>query len=338
MHSDNSDRSKIDFLAIGDTVVDAFIRLNVAHENLDIDHHTRILSMNFGDKVPYEFKKVVSGVGNSANAAVAASRLGLQTAILTDVGDDMYGKDCIDNFIANGVSSKYVKTHKGKETNYHYVLWFHSDRTILIKHEEYDYSIPNMEMPRWIYLSSLSEHSLEFHKKLGEYLKSNPDIKLAFQPGTFQMKFGTEALKDIYERTEIFFCNIEEAQRILKTDISVVPKLMEMISELGPRIVVITDGPNGSYALDARIHKKYFLKIYQDPKPPYERTGAGDAFSSTFTCALTQGLDIGTAMQWGSINSMSVVQYIAAQEGLLHKNELDLYLKDAPSDWKVEII
>lgn len=332
------DKFSLDFLAIGDTVVDAFIRLSAAHEDLDVDRHTRILYMNFGDKVPYEFKKIVSGVGNSANAAVAAARLGLNTAILTDVGDDMYGNDCLENFRSNRVSAKYVKIHSGKETNYHYVLWFHSDRTILIKHEEYDYSIPNMEVPAWIYLSSLSEHSLPFHKDLENYLLQNPKTKLAFQPGTFQMKFGVEAIKGLYERTEIFFCNIEEAQKILKTEVGDVKELMNMLAKLGPKIVVVTDGPNGSYTFDSNTKKRYFLKIYPDPKPPYERTGAGDAFSSTFASAISLGLDIPTAMKWGSINSMSVVQYIAAQEGLLRKEELEAYLKDAPSGWDVEII
>ena len=52
-----------------------------------------------------------------------------------------------------------------------------------------------------------------YHLEIAEYLKSHPNTKLAFQPGTFQMKLGTEVLGDIYARTEIFFCNVEEAQK-----------------------------------------------------------------------------------------------------------------------------
>ncbi len=43
---------KIDFLAIGDIVVDAFIKLKDAEEL--INHGTLELCVRFGDKVPYE--------------------------------------------------------------------------------------------------------------------------------------------------------------------------------------------------------------------------------------------------------------------------------------------
>jgi sugar/nucleoside kinase (ribokinase family) len=73
--------------------------------------------------------------------------------------------------------------------------------------------------------------------------------------------------------------------------------------------------------------------MYPDPKPPVDRTGAGDSFSSTFTTALALGKDIPTALSWGPINSMSVVQYIGAQEGLLTREKLEQYLKNAPADY-----
>lgn len=325
--------NKIDFLAVGDTVIDAFIRLKNAEETLDVDHHTRKICMNFADKVPYEFVEILPAVGNSANAAVSASRLGLNSAILTNVGGDQYGQDCIDTFIKNGVQTEFVKIHKDKKTNYHYVLWFHSDRTILIKHEEYDYEIPEIGSPSWIYLSSLGEHSLPFHLKLADYIKSHPEVKIVFQPGTYQMSFGTEALKDIYQHTEIFFCNVEEAQRILKTENGDVKELMKIMAGLGPKIVVITDGSKGAYAYNTRAEKMYFMKPYPDPKEPYERTGAGDAFASTFTSAIALGKTIPEAMKFGSINSMSVVQQVGAQKGLLSLKDLEKFLTEAPPDF-----
>ena len=43
----------------------------------------------FGDKVPYESVNVIPAVGNSPNAAVASTaRLGLSTALMTNMGDD----------------------------------------------------------------------------------------------------------------------------------------------------------------------------------------------------------------------------------------------------------
>jgi sugar/nucleoside kinase (ribokinase family) len=80
------------------------------------------------------------------------------------------------------------------------------------------------------------------------------------------------------------------------------------------------------------------MEIYPDPVPPYERTGAGDAFSSTFTSAIALKKSLPEAMKWGSINSMSVVQYVAAQKGLLTQDSLKKLLDEAPVGWEVEEI
>jgi ribokinase len=327
----------IEFLAIGDTVVDAFIRLSQAEETFSADHKTRELCMTFGDKIPFEFAKVVSGVGNSANAAVAAARLGFKSYLLSNIGDDIYGKDCLDAFHADNVETKFIKIHQGKKTNYHYVLWFHNERTILIKHEEYAYEFPEMETPQWIYLSSLSKNSLPFHKTIEEYLAQHPEVNLAFQPGTFQISLGTEALAGIYQHTKIFFCNVEEMVRILGSS-GEIKDQMKKLAELGPKIVVVTDGPNGAYAYDKESDKAWFMPTYPDPKEPYERTGAGDAFASTFTGAYMHGKTIPEAMAWGSINSMSVVQFVGAQEGLLTQEKIEEYLDAKPAGFEVKEI
>jgi sugar/nucleoside kinase (ribokinase family) len=75
-----------------------------------------------------------------------------------------------------------------------------------------------------------------------------------------------------------------------------------------------------------------------DPKPPYERTGAGDAFASTIACALALGKTLPEALQWGGINSMSVVQEIGAQKGLLTQEKIEEYLKQAPESYRARKI
>jgi sugar/nucleoside kinase (ribokinase family) len=345
-----------DFLAIGDTVTDAFIHLTNAEVLDSMDHTRKELCVTFGDKVPYDFVKVIAGVGNSANAAVSAARLGLKSAIISDIGGDQYGREMLASYKANKVDARWVTTHKTMISNYHYVLWYGVERTILVKHQTYPYQfrLTKSEAPKWIYLSSLGENSLPYHGQIADYLKATPSVKLAFQPGTYQMKFGTTALKSLYERTEIFFCNREEAARILgKTErpenASAEEKQNEILefskalAALGPKIVCITDGMAGAYAYDTRstnaggntggVGELYFIGIY--PHKPYERTGAGDAFSSTVTVALALGKSLPDALTWGPINSQSVVQYVGAQEGLLTREKLLDFLAKAPADYKV---
>lgn len=323
-----------DFVAIGDITIDAFIKLSEKDARVTKDQKTgrKKLEMNFGEKLPYEEVTIVNAVGNSPNAAVSAHRLGLRAALVANLGHDRNGKDCLDQLRREGVDTDFVKIHEGKATNYHYVLQLGAERTILIKHEEYPYVLPNFGTPpRFLYFSSIGEKGVQLHHDIAAYLKEHPETKLAFQPGTFQIRLGVAALRDLYEHTEIFFCNKEEAQEILKTEEQDIPKLLRDMRKLGPKIPVITDGPNGAYALEGDT--AWYMPMYPDPKEPISRTGAGDAFSSTFTSTIILGMDVPTALAWGPINSMSVVQYTGAQAGLLTREKLLEYLEHAPADY-----
>ena len=327
----------IDFLAIGDITTDAFIRLKEAKINCKVNEEDCEITMRFGDKVPFEYVKIIKGVGNSANAAVSISRLGLhsniRSGLITQVGDDENGKDCLANLIKEKVDIRYAKKHKGLSTNYHFVLWFDADRTILINHTEFPYKFPEIRKnPKWLYLSSLSSNSKIYHDEISDYLNKNPDVKLAFQPGTFQMKLGIKDLKNIYKRTEVFICNFEESQRILHTDSRDIKLLLSEMHANGPKIVLITDGPKGAYMLDGEHF--YFMPTYPDPRPPVERTGCGDAFASTFVGAMMLGKSPLEALVWAPVNPMSVVQHVGAQEGLLDKDSIEWHLKNAPDDYK----
>lgn len=326
--------NKIDFLAIGDIVIDAFILLEDANLYCDMDKNACKLCLRFGDKIPYESVTVLSAVGNSPNAAVCASRLGLKTALVSNVGDDRNGKDCIETLEKEKILTDFVTSEKDKPTNYHYVLSYEVDRTILIKHTLFDYQFPK-DLPEasWVYLSSLAENSLPYHTEIFEYLKKYPETKLALQPGTFQIKLGAEKLKELYERAEIFFSNLEEAQKILGENSKDLLILSKGIQALGPKIVVISDGENGAYMY--YNDELYFCPIYPDIAPPRERTGAGDAFSSTITCAIASGKTPLEAFSWGPINSMSVIQQVGAQAGLLTKEQIKDYTDKAPESYKI---
>jgi len=324
-----------DFIAIGDIVTDAFIKIKEATVEDGADGAQKIC-LRFGDKIPYEDVYIIPAVGNSSNAAVSASRLGLKSALVTNLGDDYYGKECLDVLKKERVGTNFVKINKGKRTNYHYVLLFNEERTILIKHEEFEYSLPKIGSPKWIYLSSAGPGSLPFHSIIEKYLNEHPEINLAFQPGTYQIKFGAAALAGIYKRAGLFFCNREESQRILGIREDDIKKLLAGIHNLGPKIVAITDGKKGAYLYDGE--KMWFMPPYPDPKPPINRTGAGDAFSSTFTVAILLGKSILEALRWGPVNSMSVTQDMGARAGLLSREKLEELLEKAPPDYQPKLI
>jgi len=325
-------KRQIDILAIGDITTDAFIRLKDANVHCEVDKHNCQICLPFGDKIPFEYVKVVKAVGNAANAAVGAARLGLSSALIANLGDDQNGKDDLAELQRNKVITKFVKINKNKPSNYHFVLWYDVDRTILVKHTEYDYELPEFPEPKWIYLTSLASTTYNYHLSIADYLEKHPKVKLAFQPGTFQMELGLEKLARIYKKTDLFIVNVEEAQRILQTKTRDIKAMMKRLSEFGPKLVAITDNADGAYLFDGEHY--YHVPMYPDPRPAFERTGCGDAWASTFVSALAMGKPPLEALVWAPVNPMSVAQFVGAQEGLLTKEQLEWWLNRAPDDYK----
>ncbi len=340
-------RKQIDILAIGDITSDAFIRLKDAHVNCKLNKEDCELCMRFGDKIPFEYVKVVKAVGNAANASVSAARLGLKSALVSNLGDDLNGRDCLVELQRNKVVTTFIRVQKNKPTNYHFVLWYDVDRTILVNHTEFDYRLPptfhsrlshsrynvNGLPPKWMYLTSVAANTLPYHMEIADYLDANPKIKLCFQPGTFQMKLGLEELKRIYARTDLLVVNLEEARRLLGMDEkSDIKFLMKSLADRGPKLVAITNSISGSYLFDGDHY--YHMPTYPDPRPAFERTGCGDAWASTFVAALALGKTPLEALTWAPVNPMSVAQFIGSQEGLLTLDQLEWWLHRAPDDYK----
>lgn len=88
--------------------------------------------------------------------------------------------------------------------------------------------------------------------------------------------------------------------------------------DMGPKIVVVTNGANGVYAAnkDAILfHPSMKVKITNS-------VGAGDSFGSCFVASLMHKNDIQTALKHGIVNSSSVLEYVGAKTGLLTYDQL----------------
>ncbi len=325
-----------DFIAVGDTATDVFIKLGEnSRAKIEgvpdtLDYR---LTLPFAEKIPYEDAITVAGVGNAPNAAVAAAILGLRSALVARIGADAPGQETLKVLAERKVDTKFVITEEGKHTNYSYVLWYKQDRTLLRRKEEFVYTLPDLGSPSWLYLSSIGSSIETFYDELLSYLEKNPQVNLVFQPGSKEIELGLK-LEKLYKRTKIYFSNVEEAGKILGIETLGIEELLKRVKALGPEIVIITDGPKGAYAYDGE--NIYQQLPFPDPKPPLERTGAGDAFASTTVVALALGKTLPEALQWGAINSMSVVQEVGAQKGLLSRDKIEEYLKSAPVDFQTK--
>ena len=312
---------KFDIISIGDTTLDVFLELEDAEVKCDKNNENCQLCVSYADKVPVKKVTKVPAVGNAANVAIGCARLGLKSALYTILGNDAIGKESFAVLKSEGVSTDYVEIDKTKDTNYSAVLNFKGERTILVFHEPRDYKLPKLAKADWMYLTAIGKGHEKLDAEIIEYIEKT-GAKLGFNPGDLQLREGLEALRPIIKKSEVVFFNKQEAERMVGKNQDV-KELMRLLHQEGTKIVVITDGSNGSYCFDGTGF--YFQPVLKVPL--IEMTGCGDAYSTGFISALQLGYDIPTAMKWGTANAASKLQKIGAREGLLHRKDMEGFIK-----------
>ena len=154
--------------------------------------------------------------GNANNVAVGISRLGFNSAFYGTVGGDHNAHIILDKLKSEKVNTQLMSIQKNMATNFHFVLWYQSERTILIKHQDFAYVLPKaIAQSKWIYLTSVGKNGLGLHPQIEAMLEKNPEMKMAFNPGTFQLRLGIKKLSRLFKRTELLFVNKEEAELLV---------------------------------------------------------------------------------------------------------------------------
>lgn len=310
-------------LSSGDATLDAFLQIHDADIHCKLDRGSCELCFQYADKILVDKLDFLIG-GNAANTAVSFARLGHDSAYFGYTGDDDTGRKIKATLDQNKVDTRFLFFEKGTRANYSTVIDFQKERTILVYHEPHHYIIPaNLELPEWLYLTSTGHGWEKIYQEILSKL-SVDKTKLAFNPGTYQFKAPVDVLHPVFAKTYTLFVNKEEAQLLVNNNREGdIKMLQDKLYQLGPRIVVITDGPKGSYSYDGR--HRLFMPILD--APVVERTGAGDSFSSAFCAALMYDKTIEKAMVWGTYNAASVIGQIGPQVGLLTYKQMQEKLK-----------
>lgn len=314
-----------DIITLGDSLIDTFLILDESDTtNITTQRNVKKLCFNYAEKIAVK-NSIHSIGGNAANVAVGTKKLGLKTAIITELGDDLTGHAIHHALKAAGVDTKYVRLTRGKETRYSVVLNYKAERTILSYHAEREYHLPKLPKTRWIYYTSMGKTFEHTHEALKQYLKKNPHTNLAMNPGSYQFQKGLKHIKSLLPFTNVLIVNKEEATKLVgKKDKP--EQYLKALHKKGIPLVVLTDSMNGSYASDG-VHI-FHMPAY--PIKPLAKTGAGDAYSSGLLSALIQGKSLPEAMQWGTANAGGVIQHFGAQTGLLTTKTLKSLLKHYP--------
>jgi sugar/nucleoside kinase (ribokinase family) len=223
-----------------------------------------------------------------------------------------------------GVSTRYIVKNDNHPTNASTVISYKGERTIFVYHEHRKYILPNFVHSAWVYLTSMGVGFDAIYKDLAKYL-DRYQVKLGFNPGTFQLRAGPKANELMLKRTNVLSLNVEESQSWVGDCGRDPRELCEKLVKLGPKAVVLTDGQSGAYSFSA----EGFYYIPEFPGERVEATGAGDSFTTAYIAALALGKTHCEALRWGPVNAAFVVKQIGPQAGLLTRNELESLLKKA---------
>lgn len=315
-----------DVLSLGPARMDVFIQLpdNEIEELCNIDRKKCVIQLGFGEKIAVRGIEFSIG-GNTGNNAVGLTRLGYKAAMVGGMGDGWTDQRALEILKTEGVDTRYVHIEKG-QNGFGAVINYQEERTILSYYAETGDGFPkDPELSaKWIYLTTAGAKFEDFYHEAVDWALAKK-VKIAFNPGSRQLHAGLEKIKFVLANCEILFLNREEAARLISIDVQDTAGLLRGLHNLGCKIVVITDGPGGTYSFDGST----MLHMPIIDAPVVERTGAGDAFGSGFMAAIMGGKTLEEALRWGTVNSASVLGYIGPQAGLLTVDKMPSWLARA---------
>ncbi|HPI67319.1 MAG TPA: PfkB family carbohydrate kinase [bacterium] len=273
--------------------------------------------------------------GGAANVAMVLNKLGLPTELLTAVGSDEHGNWLLANFKKNNLGLNFLQTST-KPTGLSIIIntSHHAEHVLFsFRGANEDLKIDADELTKkyrshpftLLYLSSLSgRFSKSNLAHIFNFKRKNNDLILTWNPGGPQIKNGLTELKPWLKLTDLLVINKDEARELCQKDLSPLAlknthHLLTVLSQTGPKIVVISDGAFGAHAIYQG--KKYFIPAVKTKAK--DTTGVGDTFGATLAWALFYtNYNIEKSLSLAAKNAAANLKEIGAQTGLLNKAQL----------------
>jgi len=269
--------------------------------------------------------------GGGANVAMGFKKLGFLPLVLGMVGKDESGEKARSILKNAGIRTDFIGASKlltGKsiiilaKSKSHVALVYPGANQSI---KAADIEINKIKSCRWWYVLSWGNNDAHIAKKIAEY-KQKLGVHLAFNPGKIQLD-NPNHISSLIKATDILFVNEKELETLLnkKIETSDYKKALVEVVGLGPKIVVLTLGSEGSMVYNgAHFYEAPIMTV-----KVADGLGAGDAYSSAFLAWFIKSGRIDEAIKAGTINSAYVVSKNGAQSGQLSKKELaDLVKKE----------
>ncbi len=293
--------SRLDLFSIGSwTIFDHILRL----EHLPADGETVPLDM------PASEIDAVHYGDCSANIAAVAARLGLRTGLGMVVGDDFDSSGYRAHLAALGVDLAGVEVRAGERSGHSYNFFDRRNGSFCVSHlgvaaEQGDFTPPRDAIAgaRALVVSEMFSpytlDAIEFAKAEGLLTAINGMVATAGETAT---RFLAAA--------DILFLSRGEARALLEAQRVASP---HDLLALGPRLVVVTEGSDGSLWHEAGG----VTRVPAVPTTDFvDSTGAGDSFVAGALFGLLNGMDATDAGRVAATVASFVVEAWGCQTNL----------------------
>jgi sugar/nucleoside kinase (ribokinase family) len=286
------------------------------------------ISFELGAK--YKIEERFESLGGCAvNVACALAQLGIAPDCYSKLGDDHNGRWIRSKLEEYGVKQELITTEKYFASDLSAIIVDEtSGERIIFSNQKVNGTLQidpeNLKKAKWIFIGDLQGAWEEHLQNIFQIAKKNK-IRIVFNPRQNNIHDNVQKIREYLPYAEIVFLNKDEALEIVSTQGNFSKEkltdekfLITELKKIGGRIVVMTDGSMGAWAMQEE--KIFFVPAIK--VKAYDSTGAGDAFSGAFWGAYLKGEKIAECLKWGIVNGGSVVQFYGGQRGLLSEADL----------------
>ena len=276
---------------------------------------------------------VVETGGCAANTAVALARLGVTTAVVAKVGDDLFGAFVEQELAAAGVDVSAIGRAPGLGTSKtvivpvraqdrRYIHTFGANGALAAS----DIGAALTPLPDilsiggFLVLPSLRQDELVEQLAAARRAGVRTVLDVVAPAGRV---LSVADVADVLPEVDYFLPNDDEA-RALTGEID--PRLQaERLLELGAGTVVVTMGERGLLAMSGAET----IELPAAHVDVVEPSGAGDAFAAGLICGLLDGFGLRRALELGSVVGASACTHIGCTAGLYTRAQADAHLEHA---------
>jgi sugar/nucleoside kinase (ribokinase family) len=245
----------------------------------------------------------------SAVFACGAARLGHPVSFFSKVGDDDYGRFCLDALQKAGISTGNVAKVATSKTGVTISLSTRSDRafvTVLgaiseLRYKDLDLQAlqghTHLHMTSFFLQTALRPSFPRILRHAGKL-----GLTTSFDPNSDPLSSWGPDVWSVVDEITILFINQEEALHLTrKTNVR---EALKQLAERAP-CVVVKLGPRGAIAAaDGQVVCAPPFKV-----SPVDTTGAGDSFAAGFVHAFLSGRDLhGCLLEGNACGALSTLQ------------------------------